>query len=368
MKNISILLSICFICFNSSSIFAKNIQLAKIDSIVSKIVEENNIPGLSLAVVYSDGETFENSYGKANLEYQIPVETDSIFEIGSISKTFTALGIMILQEEGKLSINDKLSKYFPQYPSGEEISIKHLLQHISGIKELTDVKPFAENQAKNWTPQEVVVMLKPLPLDFEPGQKAQYSNSGFILLGLIIEKISGQSFEDFLEQRITKPLGMAHTMLGSNSLIIPKRVSGYEISDGTLQNAEYASVSAPYASGGVISTASDIAKLKKAFTTGILLSKKSIEEMFAPVRLNNGSIALLPSGEEGYTFGYGLDMLKHGNNFVPGKTGGISGFNAYFAYYQDLDLIVAVTANLEDSLAWLIKIANSIADLAENGK
>lgn len=373
IRTISTLLAICLISSGSSFVFAKTpesappayIKPTEIDAIITKVMEKNKIPGLSISIVFPEGKTFEKSYGSANLEYQIQTETDSAFEIGSISKTFTTIGIMILQEEGKLSVNDKLSKYFPQYPNGEEITIKHLLQHTSGIKNITEVEPFESNQMKDWTPQEIVVVLKPLPLDFEPGQKARYSNSGFILLGLIIEKVTGQSFGEFLQQRITEPLGMANTMLGSNSLIIPKRVAGYVLSGGNLQNAEYASVSAPYASGGIISTAADLVKLKKAFHPGVLLSKESIEEMFTPARLNNGRIAVLPGMGEGYTFGYGLDMLKRGDDFVPGKTGGISGFNAYFVYYRNLDTMVALIANLDNSLIYLVDIANSIADLVE---
>ena len=199
---------------------------AHIKEVVTKVMEEKHIPGLSIAVSMPSG-TVEESYGLANVEYQQPVDKDSIFEIGSISKTFTAIGILMLQEEGKLSVNDKITNYFPQYPGWNEITLKHLLQHTSGIKELTDTEPFKSNQGKDYTPQEVVAAIAREPLDFEPGQKAKYSNTGCIILGLVIEKVTGISYGDFLAEKITKPLGMTHTMLGSNSALVPKRVSGY---------------------------------------------------------------------------------------------------------------------------------------------
>ena len=205
---------------------AEPVTQARIKQVVTKVMQEKHIPGLSIAVSMPS-ETIEESYGLANVEYQQPVEKDSIFEIGSISKTFTAIGILMLQEEGKLSVNDKITKYFPQYPGWSEITLKHLLQHTSGIKDLTETEPFKSNQGKDWTPQEVVAGIAREPLDFEPGQKAKYSNTGCIILGLVIEKVTGISYGDFLAEKITKPLGMTHTMLGSNSALVPKRVSGY---------------------------------------------------------------------------------------------------------------------------------------------
>jgi len=155
---------------------AEPVTPARIKEVVTKVMQEKHIPGLSIAVAMPGG-TIEESYGLANVEYQQPVEKDSIFEIGSISKTFTAIGILMLQEEGKLSVNDKITKYFPQYPGWSEITLKHLLQHTSGIKDLTETEPFKSTQGKDWTPQEVVAGIAKEPLDFEPGQKAKYSNT-----------------------------------------------------------------------------------------------------------------------------------------------------------------------------------------------
>jgi len=332
---------------------------ARIDEVVTKVMQEMHIPGLSIAVSMPAGKVIEKSYGLANVEYGQPVEKDSIFEIGSISKTFTALGIMMLQEEGKLNVNDRITKYFPQYPGWSEITLKHLLQHTSGVKDVTSVEPFKSNQWKDWTPQEVVAGIAGGPLDFEPGQKAKYSNTGCIILGLVIEKITGISYGDFLAAKIAKPLGMPHTTLGSNSAIIPKRVSGYAYA-GNLMNAEYASVVLPYASGGILSTPSDLIKLAKVFRGAALLNEKSIREMFDPARLNNGTIYESKDPGLKITFGYGLDMIVLKEKIIPAKTGGISGFNSLLVYFPESQTMVAVTANLNNSLQGLLIIVDAL--------
>jgi D-alanyl-D-alanine carboxypeptidase len=362
-KTAQIILGVTLIGLMVSLAFASErrpLTAEAVDGIVKPIMEKAKIPGLSIAISSADGKTIERSYGTSNLEHHIPVTRESIFEIGSLTKTFTALSILLLQEEGRLRVDDKLSKYFPGFRGGEEITLQHLLQHTSGIKEILSVEPFGSNQEKGWRPQEVVKMLEYLPLDFEPGQRAQYSNSGCMLLGLVIEKVSGVAYGDFLAERITKPLGLMHTQLGRNDAVVQNRVTGYEIdaSTGSVRNAQYANLLAPYASGGIISTPSDIIKLKKAFRPGAFLKQASIEAMFAPVRLNNGHQFEQPG--TGITFGYCLEILKYGEHVVPGKTGGISGFNAYFAYLPQRDFMVAVTGNLQNSLGALIEISGAI--------
>lgn len=369
IKYLNIVLILClFLISTCKAVFAKEIPQNKIDEAVTRIMKEAKIPGLGLGISFPDGRVIEKGYGYANLEFQIKADKDTVFEIGSLSKTFTAIAIMMLQEEGKLSVNDKISKYFPYYPYGNEITIKTLLQHTSGIKDITHIEPFSNNQWKNWTPQEIISIIQPVPLEFEPGQKAEYSNSGCMFLGLIIEKVSGMAYNEFITARICKPLGMTKTRLGSNSMIIPNRAAGYTLSRGEIQNAEYASVSAPYASGGIISTAGDVAKLDKVFTPGVLLSEKSIKEICTPVRLNNGQEYSAPFLNTEMTYGYCLDMVKVNGKFLPAKTGGISGFNAFFIRYENPRAFVVVTANLNNSLVYLIDLAAEIGKILEEEK
>jgi len=360
---LSVLMFSMTVLSNAQAVEHPRVSRARINEVVKKVMQERHIPGLSIAVSLPGGKVIEESYGLANVEYKQPVEKDSIFAIGSISKTFTAIGIMMLQEEGKLIVNDRITKYFPQYPGWNEITLRHLLQHTSGIKDVTDVEPFKGNQGKDWTPQEVVTVIAREPLDFEPGQKAKYSNTGCIILGLVIEKITGVSYGDFLAAKITKPLGMAHTALGSNSALVPKRVSGY-VYAGSLMNAEYASLALPYASGGILSTPSDLIRLVKVFRGEGLLKEKSIREMFGPAHLNNGT--RYESSDPGLkmTFGYGLDSIVLKDKIIPAKTGGISGFNSFFAYFPESQTMVAVTANLSNSLQDLLIIVDALFGLA----
>ncbi|MBA4389546.1 MAG: hypothetical protein C0399_01240 [Syntrophus sp. (in: bacteria)] len=356
-----------FICSAlAAPVFAdaqQQITNEKIDEIVTRMMKEKHIPGLSIAISMP-GRIIEKSYGMANVEYNIPLERDSVFEIGSISKTFTAIGILMLQEKGMLNVNDRLTKYFPQYQGWHEITLKHLLQHTSGIKEMTDTEPFKSSQQKDWTPQEVIARMALEPLGFELGQKAQYSNIGCIILGVVIEKVTGISFSDFLSKMIVKPLGMTHTMLGSKSAIIPKRVSGY-VYTGQLMNAPYASLILPYASGGITSTPSDLIRLTKVFEAKALLTKQSISDMFAPAFLSDGTRYVSSGTGIRITFGYGLDSVVMNNRIVPAKTGGISGFNSYFAYYPESRTMVALTANLDNSLRSLIMIVDALFGLQD---
>jgi D-alanyl-D-alanine carboxypeptidase len=335
----------------------------KIDEVVTKIMKEKNIPGLSLAISMP-GRTIERSYGIANMEYNIPVEKDTVFQIGSVTKTFTAIGILMLQQEGKLSVRDRITKYFPQYPQWHDITLKHLLQHTSGIREMTEVEPFRSNQMKDWNPREVIARLADEPLDFEPGQNAAYSNIGCIILGVVIEKVTGVSYNDFLTDRILKPLGMTRTMFGSTSAIIPKRASGYAFA-GKLTNAPFASLVLPHASGGMTSTTSDLVRLTKVFTAKALLTEKSVKEMFAPARLNNGTEFVLSGPTINMTFGYSLDSVRGKKTVIPAKTGGISGFNSYFAYFPESRTMVALTANLDNSLGALVIITDALFGLKD---
>jgi D-alanyl-D-alanine carboxypeptidase len=357
------LLVLQMLCLSSFALAQEKKALSAddIDTIANKVMKQKNIPGLAVAVALDDGTTMARSYGFAELEQIVPVQSDTIFPVGSISKTFTAIAVLMLQEEGKLSVTDKLIKYFPDYPSGEGITLKHLLQHTSGIKEIVTIEPFKSNQMKDWTPQQLIAIMKTQPLDFEPGQKAQYSNSGYILLGLIIEKVTGLPYADFIEQRITKPLGMSNTMMGSNSLLIPRRAAGYVFSGKTHKNAESVSISSLYAGGGIMSTPSDLVKLMRVFKGTVFLKQKSIDEMFGHVRLNNGQEFFIPGTGLDITYGYGLDILKKGNEIVPGKTGSISGFTAYIAYYKEKGMLITVTANLANSLFDLLEIVRTIA-------
>jgi len=358
MKAVSLLL----LFFFSSLLLGTTIDdalLESIEELVAETAESKSIPGLSLSVRVGDVVTVFN-YGYANLEHHIPVTKDSIFEIGSISKTITAVGILQLRERGLIDLDDTIETFFPDFPSADEITVRDLLQHSSGIRELTDIEEFKNNMRRDWSPQELIEITSEFELDFAPGTSARYSNINFILLGLIIEELSGIQYEEYIADNILAPLGMINSMLGSQKTLVYGRASGYRLSEGVLENAEFESLASPFASGAIISTTEDLVKFTRVFTPNLLLSKESIDEMLSQTVLRNGE--LWPS-DGSMTFGLGLDMLYYFDRYVPGKTGGISGFNSYFLYLPEKDLAVAVTANLDDSLREIVLLAMEAADL-----
>ncbi len=358
VKGISLLL----LLFLGSFLLGTTIDdalLESIEALVAETAESKSIPGLSLSVRVGDVITVFD-YGYANLEHQIPVTKDSIFEIGSISKTITAVGILQLRERGLIDLDDTIEPFFRDFPRAGEITVRDLLQHSSGIHELTDIEEFSNNMRRDWSPQELIEITSEFELDFAPGTSAQYSNINFILLGLIIEELTGIPYDEYIADNILGPLGMGNSMLGSRKTLVYGRASGYRLSEGVLENAEYESLVSPFASGAMISTSEDLVKLTRVFTPDLLLSKQSIDEMISQTVLRNGE--LWPN-DKSMTYGLGLDMLYFFDRFVPGKTGGISGFNSYFLYLPDRDLAVAVTANLDDSLREIVLLAMEVADL-----
>jgi len=168
-------------------------------------------------------------YGMANLELGVPIQPDMVFELGSITKQFTATAVLMLQERGKLSIEDDVTKYLPDYPTqGQKITIDHLLTHVSGIPSYTGLPEWLPRVREDLTVQQLIDIFKDKPLEFNPGEKWSYNNSAYILLGAVIEKVSGKSYEDFIEQEIFAPLGMKRSYYGHQNEVIPGRVSGYD--------------------------------------------------------------------------------------------------------------------------------------------
>src|SRR4051812_31670906 len=213
-------------------------------------------PGAAVLIAKDGKVLLRKAYGLANLELDVPMRPDMVFEIASVTKQFTAAAVLLLQERGKLSVNDEITKYMPDYPThGQRITIDHLLSHSSGIPEL-DWWPRRREDMKV---QQIIDLFKDKPLDFNPGEKLSYSNSGYILLGAIIEKASGKRYEDFVEQEIFAPLGMKRSRYGHRDEIVPGLVASYDQAEEGYRVAEYFSLSQPYAAGGLLSTVDDLA-------------------------------------------------------------------------------------------------------------
>jgi CubicO group peptidase (beta-lactamase class C family) len=311
----------------------------ELDAIASSHFRQNE-PGAAVLVM-KDGETLlRKGYGLADVEQGIEIEPDMVFRIGSVTKQFTAAAILLLEEAGKLSVQDDLRKHLPDYPTrGRVITIEHLLTHTSGIRSYTDMPSFGENIRKDLAVDEVIALFKDEPLAFEPGEKYAYNNSGYFLLGAIIEKASGKSYEAFLQEKIFEPLLMSQTHYGSATRIIPKRAQGYEVVNEGFQNAEYLSMTIPYAAGSLLSTVDDLAKWDRALRKPGFLSRESLEKWWKPFHLTNG---------ESIHYGYGWGISDYQGHPVVSHGGGINGFTCHFLRMPEDRIVVAVLTNRAD--------------------
>jgi CubicO group peptidase (beta-lactamase class C family) len=282
---------------------------------------------------------FSKGYGIADLEFNVPADADTMFRIGSITKQFTATAILRLAEREKLDVDDPLSRFLPGYPRGDEITLRHLLTHTSGVPNYTDFGPeWVEIVARELSHEEMIALWKDRPLDFEPGERWNYSNSGYYLLGVVIEKASGKSYADFLHDELFEPLGLERTRYDSNGEVIANRAQGYGWEDDRHWNDRLIGMSQPGAAGALISTAGDLVRWEMALVAGKAVSPASYEEMTLPFVMNGGR-------ETHYGMGLGLEpvaglpAVSHG--------GGIFGFNSFLVHFYESGLTVAVISSSE---------------------
>lgn len=310
-----------------------------VDDFVKSEMEKRKIPGLSLAVM-KDGKIVKaQGYGFANLEHQVPAKPETIYQSGSLGKQFTATAVMMLVEEGKVNLDDPITKYFPEGPEAwKAVKVRHLLSHTGGISnKLYDQM----NMREDITEEEILKKIAALPLDFTPGEKWNYSNPGYVLLGILIHKVSGKFYGDFLQERIFKPLGMTTTRIINESDIIPNRASGYIMEKGVIQNQKWvAPMINTTADGSLYFTVMDLARWDAALYTDKLIKRETLEQMWTPTKLNNGKV-------EQYGFGWGFEEI--GKHKIIGHGGSWQGFTTYIARYVDDRLSVVVLTNFAAS-------------------
>jgi len=265
---------------------AQDAVTAKVDDYVKAEMQRQRIPGLSLAVVKDGQIVLAKGYGLANVELQVPAKPETIFQSGSMGKQFTATAVMMLIEEGKLSLDDKISKYFTDAPaSWQNITVRHLLTHTAGT---TDY-PRDFDFRLDYTEDELLKRAEAIPLAFQPGEKWSYSNLGYVMLGILIHKVSGKFYGDFLQERVFHPLGMTTARIISEADIVPNRAAGYRLVKGELKNQDWVSPTLnTTADGALYLTVYDMAKWDAALYTEKLLKRSSLQEMWTPVKLNSG--------------------------------------------------------------------------------
>ena len=294
-------------------------------------------PGAAVIVVKDGKVLFRKGYGMANLELGVPVEPDMVFRLGSLTKQFTAVGILMLAEQGKLSLSDEITRFLPDYPTkGHKITVEHLLNHTSGIKSYTSMPEWLPLWRKDTTVKELIDLFKDQPMDFAPGEKWSYNNSGYFLLGAIIEKASGQTYQDFVEKNIFAPLGMKHSYYDNTSRIIPRRVTGYSKGSEGYRNAAYLSMFQPFAAGSLISSVDDLALWDAALYSDKLVKQESLKRAWTASLLTNKRPA---------HYGYGWALSSYQDRTLIEHSGGINGFATYAVRVPEERTYVAILTN-----------------------
>ncbi len=254
----------------------------RMDQIVQYWVDDHQFMGAVL-VARGDKILFKKAYGSANLEWSIPNTTTTRFRIASVTKQFTAAAILLLEERGKLRIEDPIKKYYPDAPAAwDKISLVNLLQHTSGIANYTDEPDMGSWMTQPNTPAELVKRVRDKPLQFEPGAEMRYSNTGYVLLGIAIEKASGMSYAAFLKQNIFDPLGMKDSGYDENEPIVARRAAGYSQGPTGPINAKYTDMTTPFSAGALYSTVEDLLRWERALFGKKVLSEASLKKMTTP--------------------------------------------------------------------------------------
>ena len=306
------------------------------DSIFQAAVDSAEIAGASV-LVYRGGESLlDKAYGYASLELQAPVPQDGVFEIGSVTKQFTAAAILKLAAEGKLSLEDDFTQYVPMDTGGRQISINALLDHTSGIPSYTEIPEFWALSMEAHPRDSLLRLVETEEFLFEPGQRMIYNNTAYFILGLIIEKVTDQTYEAYLQEAFFEPLGMDQTHYCTTSGIMPAKVYGYSYSEEGLQQKNFLNHTWPYAAGSLCSTAADLLKWMKALHKGEVLGPEDYGLLTTPEKLKNGATLRYAKGLAVYN--------QYGNPYI-GHGGGINGFLSETRYYPEADLYVICLVN-----------------------
>jgi D-alanyl-D-alanine carboxypeptidase len=320
--------------------FARDAHADQVDDYVKVQMEEHRIPGLALVIVQSNQPVKIGTYGLANVELHVPAKPESVFEIGSITKQFTAACILLLAQEGRLSVEDKVDRYLKNTPgTWANITIRHLLTHTSGLKSYDGLDTFALRH--HLSQAQFIEAIGTYPLEFQPGARWKYCNTGYNLLGFIIENVSGTNYWNFLSERILHPLGMSSTTNRLPSQIIPNRVSGYEQADHVWVNRDY-DVTDVFSAGAIVSTIGDLARWNASLDAATLLEERSRKQMWTATRLNDGSATK-------YGFGWRIEQLEGHPNI--GHGGATSGFSASLQRFPEDHLAVIILTNTDEQIA-----------------
>src|ERR1044071_5299964 len=348
-----ILAIVLLLTWNVPRLFAQDAFSKRADATIKNFKQGAEFSGAVL--IGRNGKVlFQKAYGSANREWNIPNTTQTRFRIASLTKQFTAAAILILQDRGQLKVRDPISRYLADLPSEwRQVTIHQLLTHPSGLPEYTSPPEIERTlNLTGATPQQLIDLVKHQPMLFSPGTKLHYCNTGYLLLGMIIEKVSGLDYATFLKRNIFNPLQLNQTGYDIRSDILPQRASGYWMRNGRVENAGYVDASIPFAAGGLYSTVGDLYKWNEALATGRLLSVESRRAMFTPY----------PEAQlSGMHYGYGIVIAEKFGELRYYHGGGIQGFASAIERYPRSNICVVVLSNEEEVKSW--ELSASLAGL-----
>ena len=310
----------------------------ELDQFIETEMAAQKVPGVAVAVLRKGEIVVAKGYGKASVELGVPVTADTIFQSGSVGKMFTAAAVMVEVEEGKIGLDDPVGKYIPGVPeSWGPITIRHLLTHTSGIPDYyADVYDYR----RDYTDDDLIKMATSLKLDFKPGARWNYSNTAYVLLGIIVKKVSGKSYLDILDTRVFKPVGMKTARRINDRDIVPNRAAGYQLVNGELKNQDWVSMANPTADGSLYFSIKDMIEWARAVERGAVLSSDSWKQIYTPVRLNSGKT---------YPYGFGWGITQAGGHPRLSHAGAWQGFRTYYSRYLGDDLSVVLLTNSADT-------------------
>jgi len=340
-----LVLGLCLLVTTTNS--AQNLT-QQFDDIVTKAYK-SDMPGATFLVAKNGKTIYRKAFGKSSLELDVDMIPENVFRLASITKQFTAVAILMLEEQGKLNVNDPITKFIPDYPTqGKTITVHHLLNHTSGVKSYTAMGNLVEVARTDKTLDELIDYFKNEPMDFNPGDEYRYNNSGYVLLGKIIEVASGETYEDFIEKRIFESLGMNSSRFGNNKELVKHRAQGYEQTESGYVNANYISMTLPHAAGSLTSTVDDMLKWQNALSNNTLIKASTFNKAINGSELNNG---------EHITYGYGLGEFDLKGSKGYSHSGGIFGFTTNGIYLIDEDVYVIGLSNCN---------CNNVGDVTRN--
>ena len=315
-------------------------RLARAEAVIRDEMRAQQIPGVAVAVIDHGTVILAQGYGFANLEHQVPVITDTVFQSGSVGKQFTSAAVMLFVQDGKLSLDDPITKYLSEAPpTWSAIRIRHLLTHTSGIRDYGYEASYDTRKAM--TEADLVRMACAQPLEFQPGERYSYSNTGYLLLGAIMDRIGGRHYSEVLRDRVFKPLGMDSARLIDEAAIVPHRAAGYHLVQGKIANQDWvAPEQNTTADGSLYLSIKDMIAWDRGLRAGAILTAASWRQVYTPVTLSSGNT---------YPYGFAWDVYDSAGQEVHAHSGGVPGFATYIVRFLGDDLSVIVLTNLEDA-------------------